>query len=177
MCICVLARVHVSVCVHHSKEHLDYTQMATEAVAVGGRRGGGGNSARRGAGVKGGPGEKLCSADKCRLLLSSSRKQVIDQFQKQRRWEENREGEAVMDLRGERRENEKLQHPSLGQYSDVQCCVTIKGSASLKCAHEGLSHAGQRTVPVHLKLMDTLNIHSNAHYFFGECTASTLATF
>lgn len=94
----------------HSKEHLDYTQMATEAVAVGG-----GAVPAGGAGVKGGPGEKLCSADKCRLLLSSSRKQVIDQFQKQRRWEENREGEAVMDLRGERRENEKLQHPLLGQ--------------------------------------------------------------
>lgn len=39
-----------------------------------------------GAGVKGAPGEKLRSADKCRLLLSSSRKQVIDQSQEQRWW-------------------------------------------------------------------------------------------
>lgn len=50
-----------------------------------------------GAGVKGVPGEKLRSADKCRLLLSSSRKQVIDQSQEQRRWGETAGEKAAVE--------------------------------------------------------------------------------
>lgn len=54
-----------------------------------------------GAGVKGAPGEKLHSADKCRLLLSSSREQVIDQSQEQRRWGETAGEKAAVELEGE----------------------------------------------------------------------------
>lgn len=59
-----------------------------------------------GAGVKGAAGEKRRSADKCRLLLSSSRKQVIDQSQEQRRRGEAAGGEAVVELELERARRE-----------------------------------------------------------------------